>query len=66
MERTLDPAMAIDKHTNRVVKSTIRLHTYLYRHPLLSSALGIDDWQLHYCNIGAQLHPKLTYAPCNT
>jgi hypothetical protein len=37
MEKTLDPAMAVDEHTNRVVKSTIRLRTYLYRHPVLSS-----------------------------
>jgi hypothetical protein len=40
MEETLDPAMAVDEHTNWVVKSTIWLRTYLYRHPLLSSVPG--------------------------
>jgi hypothetical protein len=40
MEKALDPAMAVDEHTNRVVKSAIRLRTYLYRHSLLSSVPG--------------------------
>jgi hypothetical protein len=29
MEKALDPAMAVDEHTNRVVKSAIWLRTYL-------------------------------------
>jgi hypothetical protein len=29
MKKTLDPAMAVDEHTNRVVKSAIWLRTYL-------------------------------------
>jgi hypothetical protein len=36
MKKTLNPAMAVDEHTNRVVKAAIRLRTYLYRHSVFS------------------------------
>ena len=66
MEKTLDPAMAVNEHPNRVVEYAIWLRTYLYRHALLSSVRATYDWPPHYCNIGAQFHPKLTHASCNT